>query len=479
MACCTDRAEAEKTIRSPAVAGSFYNENKKILLKQISEFLSEPCTLYKDSMYEPLVLFAPHAGYEYSGKTAGCAYQALRSTQFDTVILIGPKHSSRIEGAILFGGGNWSSPLGTTETDEDVTKIIADESPEIVYDQAIHDEEHSLETQLPFIQALQPNAQIVPILINDVKFAPILASAIKSAISKSGKKILIIASSDMSHHLHDDITRMRDKITIKAIKSINIRGLQSLIDSGQSELCGAAAVMTALNVLKSMPDSRVTVLRYNTSAESSGDYEKSVGYMGAVGEIARVEGPTKGTSEKKNQLSEEQKNILKIIALKSLHNINKSGDNTEDIDVKDRRLNQHKAVFVTLKDKNGNLRGCIGRILPEEPLWKAVYHMARQAALEDSRFQPVREREIPSLSIEISVLTTPVKVRSHNEIKFPGHGVIVKKYGKSGVYLPQVSEQFATKEEFLDSLCSSKADLDEKCWKDENTEILVFETESF
>lgn len=145
--------------------------------------------------------------------------------------------------------------------------------------------------------------------------------------------------------------------------------------------------------------------------------------------------------------------------------------------VEDPTLKQNRAVFVTLRDKAGNLRGCIGRFEPEEPLYQAIQHMSIEAATKDNRFSPVSLSELPNLSIEISVLDMPVDVKSAHDILYGTHGVIISQGRHGGVFLPEVSHDFATKEEFLSELCFQKAGLPRNCWQNPQTQIKVFTTQ--
>jgi len=100
--------------------------------------------------------------------------------------------------------------------------------------------------------------------------------------------------------------------------------------------------------------------------------------------------------------------------------------------------------------------------------------MTQAAALHDSRFPPVTPKEIPDLYVEISILIPMKKVRSFDGIPYPGYGVVVEREGKIGVFLPEVSSHFSTKEDFLNALCSEKEGLEKKCWKDPETDLFIF-----
>ncbi len=178
------------------------------------------------------------------------------------------------------------------------------------------------------------------------------------------------------------------------------------------------------------------------------------------------------------ELTHKQKLRLLNIARTTIEEYIKN-DKKTDFNVKDGELKKEKGVFVTIH-KDGQLRGCIGSIFPQDKLYKSVRDMAIQSSIKDPRFPPVRPEEIAGLKIEISVLSVPKKIKTAGEIKLGRDGVIVKRGLRQGVYLPQVANETGwSKEKFFNSLCSQKAGLPEEAWKDEKTDLLVFQAEVF
>lgn len=148
-------------------------------------------------------------------------------------------------------------------------------------------------------------------------------------------------------------------------------------------------------------------------------------------------------------------------------------------EVDDEMLKKEYGVFVTIH-KKGELKGCIGNILPQNKLYASVGELAIASAAKDSRFNPVTCDELDDIDIEISVLTPLKKVKSPDEIVIGRDGVIVKKGVHQGVYLPQVAKETGwSREEFLSNLCYSKAGLPPDAWKDEDVEIFIFQSEVF
>ncbi|OGS36719.1 MAG: hypothetical protein A2293_10390 [Elusimicrobia bacterium RIFOXYB2_FULL_49_7] len=138
------------------------------------------------------------------------------------------------------------------------------------------------------------------------------------------------------------------------------------------------------------------------------------------------------------------------------------------------KFQEECGAFVSLH-KNGELRGCIGYILPVKPLSETILEMAKAAALHDNRFYPVVQNELAQIDIEISVLTPPVEIPSYHEFQVGQHGIFIKLRGRQAVFLPQVAvEQKWDKETTLQHLCA-KAGLPENAWQDPNMEFSVFE----
>ena len=141
-------------------------------------------------------------------------------------------------------------------------------------------------------------------------------------------------------------------------------------------------------------------------------------------------------------------------------------------------LLQERGAFVTLK-KHGELRGCIGHLIGDRPLYLVVQGVAVSAAVGDQRFPPVTEEELSGLEIEISVLSPLEEVESVDQIQVGLHGVIIHRGQKQAVYLPQVApEQGWGREEMLENLCL-KAGLSKDAWKKEGTRFYVFTAEVF
>ena len=175
---------------------------------------------------------------------------------------------------------------------------------------------------------------------------------------------------------------------------------------------------------------------------------------------------------------QERSQLLELSRKSILHYIDNNKyyvPNNNYIDV----FIEERAVFVTLH-KDGNLRGCIGQMQAQMPLYKAVIEMAAAAAFEDPRFPAVQKEELPKIKIEISVLSPMQRIFDHKKIRMGIDGVWIRQELRSGVYLPQVAIDTGwDRETFLRSLCSSKAGLPADAYRDEETDIHIFQVEKF
>ncbi|MBX9804745.1 MAG: AmmeMemoRadiSam system protein B [Alphaproteobacteria bacterium] len=448
--------------RYPAVAGQFYPASPLTLKKDIDQYLASVPEAKQPRDAKIIGMIVPHAGYDFSGQTAAYAYSILKNHPVEVIVIIGPYHANEFPGVSIWAQGSWRTPLGEIAIDENLAKSIRSESPDFFYDAQIHTLEHSLEVQIPFIQVVANGAKIVPILISDMAYAKPLAQALYKHLQ--GRSAYVIASTDLSHYHPDPTARVIDQKTQNIFQKLSPSDFRQAYQKKEIELCGAAAVLTLLELGELYGHLEFTNLHYENSGNHIQDKSNVVGYNASLISLS-------------DKISRENGDMLLNFARDTLVAY-LSKRTIPSFQVVDPILLQNRAVFVTLRDRLGNLRGCIGRYVAEEPLYKAVQNMSIEAATQDSRFLPLSLQELDGLSIEISVLDTPVDLRSANEIIFGSHGVIVSQGRKSGVFLPEVAQEFATKEQFLSELCHQKADLPGNCWQNPQTRIQVFTTQT-
>jgi AmmeMemoRadiSam system protein A len=261
---------------------------------------------------------------------------------------------------------------------------------------------------------------------------------------------------------------------IPKLEKTNVRNLHCVF-------CGETAVGITMITTKILGGNKTLVLKYANSGDVSfyGDKSRVVGYLSlAFLKSAKLqEGKTKDMKEEEFKIKEENQKILLSLARQAIREYLKTGK-IIDYKTTDKELLEPAAVFVTLT-KRGQLRGCIGTTIPQFPLYQAVINMAIAAATEDPRFEPMSLSELDEVKIEISILSPLKRVFSYKDIKEKVHGVVVRREGRSGLFLPQVWEQLPKKEQFLSELCWSKAGLSPNAWQDPKTELYVFTVFAF
>jgi AmmeMemoRadiSam system protein B/AmmeMemoRadiSam system protein A len=464
-----------QSIKKPVVSGAFYPDSPKILAERVKQFLDWAEIEKKD---EPiLALISPHAGYDYSGRVAAYGYKAIKGEPIRTVVIIGPSHYEYFEGISVYPQGAWQTPLGNVSVDTELAEALIQYHPQISFYEPAFLKEHSLEVQLPFLQIVLDEFKIVPIVLGKLSYenCQLLSSALLE-YTKEREDVLIVASTDMSHyHSYDEANKI-DNLTIKELKQFNPQQLYYKLVTEDCELCGGAAVITALLYAQARGANEIEILKYANSGDISGDKTRVVGYLSAA--IYRPAGREKMDDKSQDMLNEQQKKRLLEIARQTINEYVASGKK-KDFQEKDPILLKTMGAFVTIHNQ-GRLRGCIGNIIGQQELYLTVRDMAIEAATADPRFPAVSEGELKDIDIEISVLSEPKKVEDAKEIKMGAHGVIVKRGFASGVFLPQVATETGwSREEFLSNLCSHKAGLAPDAWKDKGTELYSFTAQVF
>lgn len=470
--------EGARMIREPVVAGSFYPGNSGILRNKIKQYI-ENATV--DIEGEVLGLVSPHAGYDYSGGTAAYAYKSLEGKDIDLVVLLGPSHRAYINGFSVFDKGAWKTPLGEVLIDEEFASGLKSHNELIDFYPEGHLHEHSLEVQLPFLQETLRDFRIVPIVFStdNLKVCKILVDALSRELKKRDKWV-IIASTDLYHgYNYEKVRSVTDRVD-EYIRNLDAQALiefdRAKRDSGECAACGVSAVAIMILTTLDLGANKAILLNRTNSGDLTGQRS---GYVVGYGAWALVKSDNANIGKKEEEeeeviykeeksgvqnLTEEEKEELLTIARKTIDEYVRNG-NVPEFNVKSERLKEKSGAFVTLK-KNGELKGCIGLIVAEEPLYLAVRNMAISAATRDPRFPPISPSEIDGIEIEISVLTPFQKVRRVDEIEVGRDGLMIRKGFMSGLLLPQVPvEQGWDRETFLEHTCY-KAGLPLNAWRD-------------
>ncbi|MEM1546649.1 MAG: MEMO1 family protein [Candidatus Methanomethylicia archaeon] len=275
-----------RKIRFPAVAGSFYSNNKSDLVNQIESCFKSKIgpgaipEVNKDGKRKIIGIVSPHAGYMYSGPVAAHGFSALAiDGKPETFVIIGPNHTGYGSGISIMINGIWRTPLGDVEIDYEVSKLITEKSNIIDIDDEAHIYEHSVEVQIPFLQYIYGNGfKIVPIVMmlqglkESIEIGKVLGEICKN------KNIVIIASSDFTHYESYQTAYRKDEEAIKTILELNQEAFYNTINTLNISVCGPGPIMTLITAVKAIGPSRAILLKYANSGDVTGDYSSVVGY---------------------------------------------------------------------------------------------------------------------------------------------------------------------------------------------------------
>jgi AmmeMemoRadiSam system protein B/AmmeMemoRadiSam system protein A len=444
-------------IRPPAVAGSWYPGDPQELRSMVDDFLGK----VKPVDGEPLALIVPHAGYQYSGPVAAYGFKQMAGVPYEVAVIIAADHQEPLAHPIsVWAEGGFQTPLGVVPVDSSLAQELIAADPHITFDPAAHEGEHGIEIELPFLQQVCPGCKILPVLMgaDDEQTVQVLAKALLSVLP--GRRAVVIASSDLAHYPSYNDAYPVDNAVLGAIETGDPRLVRQTIDQvmakGISNLvtcaCGEGPILVTMQVAQGLGADAVTLLHHATSGDvPSADKSQVVGY-GAV-MFWHYQPP---------ELTEAQQKELLSIARTAISEDMKTG-RLPDYRTSDPALTRLSGVFVTLKE-GGELRGCIGHLQADLPLYQAVQQMAVSAAFSDPRFPSLTTQEPEKVTLEISILSPFHRITSFDQIQIGTHGLLLSQEGARGIFLPQVPvEQGWNRQQYLENLCL-KAGLASDCW---------------
>lgn len=227
-------------------------------------------------------VIAPHAGIMYSGDVVGAVYSRIDIP--DTVILLGPNHTGMGERIAIFSHGRWIMPFGDLEIDANLAKAILKDLPIARDSEEAHHLEHSLETQLPFLQYFCKQFKLVPICLMRLSFGEyqVLAKAIVQAVRSCDRPVLIVASTDMTHYENHADASEKDHRAIDQVLKMNPEGLFRTVEKQGITMCGVNPATVMLIASKELGATQAELVRHMTSDEVNGDMDQVVGYAGVI-----------------------------------------------------------------------------------------------------------------------------------------------------------------------------------------------------
>ena len=464
------------------LAGAWYPDSPEKLKSDIEKYLDKADV--GDVNGEVIGAIVPHAGLRFSGEVAAYSYKAIMEKSPDTIILIGFTHRNYFPGKIsILTDDYYQTPLGKAPINKELTQKFLEADSGIESIPEAFAEENSVELQIPFIQVAFGDAKLVVMAMADQRIENInrLSDALYSVL-KNEKNFAIIASADMSHYLDYGAANKKDAETVKLIEEFDSEALYlDSLKNNQDLMCGPGPVCAVIAASKKLGANETKILKYANSGDTFGGKDRVVGYLSAAfikSSRSGFLGSESATKKEGDMFNEEQRSELLQIARNTIGHYLKTGKRLE-VDTSDDALKQDMGAFVTLH-KEGQLRGCIGNMQAQGPLYLAVRDMAIAAAVEDPRFRPLTSDELDEVDIEISALSPMEKIDDYKIIEAGKHGVMVRMGLRGGVYLPQVAtENGWDREEFMNSLCAQKSGIPMDAWKTGQADLYIFTAEVF
>jgi len=469
---------ADATVRPAACAGQWYPADAATLTKQIDELLSAATPL--DLCGRPLAVISPHAGYRFSAPVACAGYACLRGQSYQRVIVLAFSHrnAGRYRGIdVPKELTAYATPLGEVPID----RAVCDELLKKPFFSSIPDideGEHSLELQLPFLQRILGKFALVPLLVGQMTDADCTAAA-QALLPYLDENTLLVASSDFTHfgpnygylpfkeNVPDKLRELADAAAAP-LRLCDYDGFAEHVARTHDTICGRGPIMLLLRALAMRGGADGVCAACDTSGRMTGDWTNSVTYQSLV--FTRRKG-TLGEVERAELLRLARQTVAATVKKEPLPKVE-----PEKLPA---AVRADGSCFVTLEN-NGELRGCIGNMLADGPLFESVVRNAVHAC-HDSRFlhNPVTPEELEQLHVEISYLTPMKRAASPSEVVVGRHGIMIALGGRRGVLLPQVAyERGWTREEFLKQVCY-KAGLPVDSWNKPEAELYLFEAEVF
>lgn len=478
------QAEPVAVVLRSSLAGAWYPADAAALRGQIEGFFEKAAA---QPMSNVVALILPHAGYQYSGQTAATGLKTAQK-KYNRVVVIGPSHRVPMEDVLSVPRAtHYETPLGQTPLDVEFIEALLTYSLFQNVPQ-VHEYEHSVQIQVPLLQCCQAGFKLVPVVAGQCSQAAIgKAAGILSSLVDD--ETLVIASSDFVHFgpnygyvpFRQDVPEQIKKLDMGAyehIAKLDAAGFLEYRQRTGATICGYVPIAIVLSMLDKPAE--VHLAEYATSGQQAGDFTNSVSYLSVAFTGSWQGHPGVERQTNASELTEQDKEQLLTLARRTMVYALRNRRVPEALELgvsMSEAMERPRAAFVTLK-KNAILRGCIGDIFPQRPLYKSIILNAINACVNDRRFPPVTEDDLKDITVEISALTAPTPIASPDQIRIGIDGVVLNKDGHSAVFLPQVApEQGWNVEQMLTQL-SRKAQLPADAWK-EGASFLVFQAVVF
>ncbi len=457
----------DPAVRAPTAAGQFYPAAEESLHAAIDGMMLQAPSIGVEGVRAILV---PHAGYRFSGAVAAASFKQVPA-DFERVVIIAANHNgdARFDGVSLPEARYYAVPGVRIPVDAAVSGMRG--TAPFTSVAAAHTM-HMLEVELPFLQYLkgypdEPRYTIVPMIAGTLDEAQ--AAAFDAALDSfaADRKTLLLFSVDLSHYYDDETARKLDNFTLDGLLSMDPAKLGMARTDGNQ-------VLQAMIRLARRHGWQPTFLEYRNSGEVEGaDKNRVVGYASMV-----FHPPL--------SLDDNHQDALLKLARLAVETYVRTGRMIQPTAAMYKQhpvLRLRRGVFVTI-NKDGQLRGCIGRTFGLQQLGSSLITCAIQGAVEDRRFKPVAEAELARLDYSVSILSFPRLIQVDSAVHYLGalrpheDGVVMMYKGKQSTYLPHVWKSIPEPEEFLRRL-SLKQGAPGDAWKRDGVRLYRYSVEAF
>ncbi|HUT53907.1 MAG TPA: AmmeMemoRadiSam system protein B [bacterium] len=263
--------------RRPAVAGQFYPGSAREIEAQIARLVDEGAAREK-----VIGALAPHAGWMYSGRAAGLLYSRIEIPE--TVVVMCPNHRGLGADAAVMAEGSWELPTGEVQLDGALARAIMARCGFLRDDARAHQNEHSLEVQVPLLQHFRPDFKLTPISLSRVSLEECeeLGRAIADAVEEQGRETLVVASSDMTHFESAPAAKKKDGLALERLTALDPAGLYNTVMKNRISMCGVIPATIMLYYALARGASMAEVIDYRNSGDVTGDYSDVVAYAAAI-----------------------------------------------------------------------------------------------------------------------------------------------------------------------------------------------------
>lgn len=276
--------QSELDVRPSPISGQWYPGNPDRLAGSVDRYIED--AKLPEIEGEVIGILAPHAGHLYSGPVAGYSFAALRSIQANIVAVISPMHYPYPDPLLTTAHNLYQTPLGTIPVDDEAIQALDEQLIEQLgfgLTRIRRDPEHSLEIELPFLQrTLSEEFRLIPIMIRDqsLRITRALGHALADVLA--GSRVILVASSDLSHFYRQEIAKTLDEEMLKQVQALDPEGVLQVEEQGKAFACGRGAIAAVLWAAKDLGANHVQLLYYATSGDVTGDFSQVVGYGAAV-----------------------------------------------------------------------------------------------------------------------------------------------------------------------------------------------------